>query len=106
MAGEADLPGKGAGMSRWNDATPAERFLAKDCVHPDHLEPVTNRENILRGKAVSARNARKTHCIHGHPFDEANTYIYPNGHRRCRRCDAQQHQDAKARTRYGVVSQS
>lgn len=36
------------------------------CVKPAHLEPVTSRENILRGEGISARNARKTECIHGH----------------------------------------
>lgn len=43
------------------------------CVNPRHLEPVTNRENILRGTGPSAVNARRTHCVHGHPFDETNT---------------------------------
>src|SRR3990167_5623746 len=42
------------------------------CVNPLHLEPVTRGENVLRGIGRSARNARKTHCIRGHPFDEAN----------------------------------
>jgi hypothetical protein len=32
------------------------------CVNPAHLEPVTPRENILRGTAPSARNARKVAC--------------------------------------------
>lgn len=32
------------------------------CVNPAHLEPVTNRENVLRGLA-----ATRTHCAKGHP---------------------------------------
>ena len=57
------------------------------CVNPRHLEPVTNRENCLRGVGASARNARKTECAKGHPYDATNTYIYPgNGRRRCRIC--------------------
>lgn len=28
----------------------------------------------------------KTHCKHGHPFDEENTYVKPDGRRACRRC--------------------
>ena len=36
------------------------------CVNPYHQEPVTRRENLLRGETVTARNAAKTHCIRGH----------------------------------------
>lgn len=33
------------------------------------------------------RNSRKTSCVHGHPFDEANTWRSPDGtRRRCRAC--------------------
>jgi hypothetical protein len=56
------------------------------CVNPAHLEPVTPRMNVLRGDTVPARNARKTHCKRGHPFDEVNTYINSRGHRVCREC--------------------
>ena len=56
------------------------------CVNPAHLESVTNYENILRGDSFSARNAVKTHCPHGHPYDDANTYVSPSGRRSCREC--------------------
>jgi hypothetical protein len=56
------------------------------CVNPDHLEPVTRRENLLRGLTTTARNASRTHCPQGHPYDERNTYISPKGDRRCREC--------------------
>lgn len=57
------------------------------CVNPAHLEPVPERINILRSRTGSAENARKTHCIHGHPFSGANLYINPgSGARVCREC--------------------
>jgi hypothetical protein len=57
------------------------------CVNPAHLEPVTNRENQLRGAGFPARNAAKTHCAHGHEYTPENTYLHPStGHRRCRAC--------------------
>lgn len=55
------------------------------CVCPDHIEPVTPLENVMRGLGPAAINSRKTHCVHGHPFDEENTYR-ENGRRRCRVC--------------------
>lgn len=62
------------------------------CVNPDHLEAVTHRENILRGIGPSAHNAKKTHCIYGHPFTEDNTSIWNTKlgpARRCKECDRQ-----------------
>jgi hypothetical protein len=56
------------------------------CVNPEHLEAVTHGENSLRGESPSAHNAQKTHCVRGHAFDEANTYIAANGWRGCRTC--------------------
>lgn len=56
------------------------------CCNPDHLEPVTCRENLLRGDTFQARNAAKTHCPKGHPYDEANTYVSSRGMRSCRAC--------------------
>jgi hypothetical protein len=56
------------------------------CVNPAHLEPVTNRENILRGESPPARNARKTHCAKGHPLSGSRcrpcARAYRNEHRR------------------------
>jgi hypothetical protein len=58
----------------------------RHCVNPAHLEPVTNRENILRGNGPTARHARQTECKHGHQFDKENTHQRPEGGRRCRTC--------------------
>lgn len=57
------------------------------CVRPLHLHLGTNadnqREAVARGRNY---HARKTHCKHGHPFDEANTYWPRAGKRDCRAC--------------------
>jgi hypothetical protein len=42
----------------------------RTCVNPDHLEAVTNTENVMRGEGPMAVNARKTHCKSGHKFTE------------------------------------
>jgi HNH endonuclease len=57
----------------------------RNCANPAHLEAVTMRVNTLRGGGVSAVCAAKTHCLRGHPFSEANTYLHPRG-RECRTC--------------------
>lgn len=58
------------------------------CVNPDHLEAVTERVNVLRGTAPPALNARRTHCLRGHPLEGEN--LYPTslrrGERACATC--------------------
>lgn len=54
------------------------------CVNPAHLEPVTQRENLMRG--LGSWNAGKTHCKRGHEFTPENTYVAPHGKRTCRTC--------------------
>jgi hypothetical protein len=56
------------------------------CVNPDHLEPVTCRENLMRGDTAAARYAAATVCKHGHPFDQANTLYTREGRRVCHAC--------------------
>lgn len=55
------------------------------CVHPFHLDPVTNRENIIRGEGVAGVNSRKTHCHHGHELTPCNIYRRA-GRRECLEC--------------------
>ncbi len=43
------------------------------CQNPSHLEPVTNRENVLRGVGPSAIHARKKHCPRGHKYKQIKT---------------------------------
>ena len=72
------------------------------CVNPDHLEPVSHRENILRGVGPPAINAAATECLRGHPFDAANTYVHPGGKRQCRTCKAKRAHEYHARRRNGA----
>lgn len=57
------------------------------CCNVDHLRVVTHRVNTLENSVgVSALCAARTHCIHGHPFDDVNTIRTKRGARRCREC--------------------
>lgn len=77
------------------------------CVNPNHLEAVSQQENVLRGYvipvAASWRGPRKQHCKRGHEFTPENTYTNPKGERVCRQCrrgrSAAARQRAKAKGR-------
>ena len=73
------------------------RCRVPSCVRPSHLQPVTHRENILRGEAPAARHAAKTHCPKGHPYSGPNLRIDTNGARRCRACESERNRARKAR---------
>jgi len=63
------------------------------CVNPAHLEPVTERENILRGEAPSAQAARSTRCQRGHLFPERDA----DGKRQCTVCRNQKQRERRGR---------
>ncbi|MEU9310909.1 HNH endonuclease signature motif containing protein [Streptomyces sp. NPDC048256] len=71
----------------------------RTCVRPSHLEPVTNRENILRGVGPSAVNAAKVRCLNGHEYTLSNTYVRAPGSRTCRACARDRARVANARSR-------
>lgn len=54
------------------------------CVRLSHLEAVTSRENNLRSNSMAGRNARKTHCPHGHAY--ATHGVLYRGRRYCSMC--------------------
>jgi hypothetical protein len=56
----------------------------RSCVNPDHLEPVTNKENNERTQRILRSKAR-THCSQGHLLSEDNIY-WRGEYRQCRRC--------------------
>lgn len=68
----------------------------RHCVNPEHLEPVTPRENVRRGIGIPAQNAQKTHCKHGHPLEGDNVILVPGG-RKCRTCRRAIDKRSKAR---------
>ena len=61
----------------------------RKCVNPNHLEPVTRKENAERGRAGlvhKQRMAEKNHCKIGHEFSPQNTWVSKAGARHCREC--------------------
>ena len=54
----------------------------RNCVNPDHLEPVTRATNLARGRS----NKPRPFCRRGHEYTPANTYQRKNRERQCRAC--------------------
>ncbi len=65
------------------------------CVRPAHLEAVTHRENVSRGKGPGAEHGRRTHCSRGHLLGGDNI-VSPSdvrGFRNCKACVAKRSRD-------------
>jgi len=78
----------------------------RQCVNPDHLEPVTSRVNTMRGVGIAARRAVSTTCKSGHQLIGSNVYIDPLGYRRCRACVARWQRESKERRRVAIGENS
>ena len=65
------------------------------CCNPEHLEPVTPRENVLR------RTKMITHCPKGHEYTPENTKVKTRGngrkHRSCKACEAEWQRTCRVR---------
>jgi hypothetical protein len=63
------------------------------CVNPDHLDPVTLRENLRRSPInPTSINLRKTRCPQGHRYSNYDK----RGWRECRTCRATQARQRRA----------
>ena len=71
-----------------SELEPDHKCRVRCCVNPEHMEPVTHRENTMRGVSSAAINGRKTHCKQGHAYDNHNTRLdAKSGFRNCRACN-------------------
>lgn len=69
------------------------------CINPKHMEPVTMRENLMRGDSFSGINHRKTVCVHGHEYSESNTGKAKAGGRFCKTCQRDRAKRYRAKLR-------
>lgn len=59
------------------------------CLRPDHLEAVTQADNVHRGRSHVNIQALRTHCPQGHPLHGDNLYVQMRrgiAHRSCLTC--------------------
>lgn len=70
----------------------------RGCVNPEHLDCVSHSENMRRSPLwKGTKNAAKTHCRKGHPYDATNTFRYRDGRRDCRTCMNERNRLARLR---------
>lgn len=74
----------------------------RKCVNPNHIEVVSQRENILRGVGATAINAAKTHCPKGHEFTPDNITKTKRG-KRCRICKNEESRQRHANKNRGQI---
>jgi len=68
---------------------PERGCLNRGCGEPSHLELITQAENVRRRVGHDDGgdfHRKKTHCPHGHPYDEENTGYRKSGARYCKKC--------------------
>lgn len=58
----------------------------RNCVRPDHLEPVTGKENTRRSPKRFVKGELRSHCKNGHSLSGSNLGTRPDGYRRCHAC--------------------
>lgn len=75
------------------------------CVNPRHLRQVTAKTNATENSvSIPALNKRKSRCLSGHPYNEANTIIRKNGNRSCRECKLISNRQYKNRNKSKVLA--
>lgn len=74
----------------------------RGCCNPDHLEVVTQQENLRRGNHPNGKkhyNGKKIHCPRNHEYTVENTYNH-KGKRFCRECVRDRHRVNKEMIKY------
>lgn len=63
----------------------------------DRYRPMCRGCHLREDRQRKGGWARKTHCVRGHEFTEANTYVRADGERNCRSCARDRMRDRRGR---------
>lgn len=118
-AGKKDVPVHRLSYECYKEKIPEGLVIdhlcrVRNCVNPEHLEPVTISENTRRGNAYKTSGAysrEKTHCPKGHPYSGDNLKVRTQGrqkwqHRQCRACIREYKRDYRRRHKKILVEQT
>ena len=78
------------------------------CYNPEHLEAVTHKENVRRGRGTEFAR-KKTHCPQGHEYSGRNVLMViakkdTNPYRKCRICYNASQRRARARRKANAAA--
>ena len=67
------------------------------CVNPDHMQPLTHYDNLIKSYRKVSPNSLKTHCPKGHPLDGENLRLKKTStrlgvSRQCKACERDRYQ--------------
>lgn len=72
------------------------------CVNPDHVRPVTQRENALRSPHRHVLVTPEMRCGRGHDLCDGNLGVRPDGYAKCLACHREWTAEWRARKRAAV----
>lgn len=73
-------------LGEWPELELDHLCRRRNCVNPDHLEPVPSGVNSARGAHPNFLAHRRGTCRRGHPLTPENAYERSDGRLRCRVC--------------------
>lgn len=75
-----------AGRTKTPDRRWRRSCASEDCVRPEHYKAATPEEIWEQSEGYGYSRRHATACIHGHPYNEENTYRATDGTRHCLAC--------------------
>lgn len=81
--------------------TYAGKVVCKDCRIASSRK--SQGQEHLIGTPRQTWSAEKTHCPQGHPYDEENTYVAPDGSRKCKKCTYDRNREKSYQDKYGIT---
>ena len=70
----------------------------RNCINPDHLQQITQGENVRRGSSISTFYASRSACIRDHEYTPENTH-WRGTTRVCRTCKRESERRRHARNK-------
>lgn len=78
---------------------PDGKIVCKLCRHNSNLK----RKGLEPADTLPIWGPNRTHCPQNHEYDEENTYVTPDGSRKCKKCMYDQNRERRYQDSYGIT---